>query len=253
MAMSTVLTVLGRYGRYPAPGGAGRGYLLSGPGGAVLIGCGGGVAGRLGYALAHPADLAAVVLADLRPDHVGDLAAVGSMAAGQVARGERRGLLPVYALSAPTEAWRRLQRPGVLDVRGVGPGDRIQVAGWSCAWTPTAHACPGAALRWVGPQRETLAITGLTEPTAEVREACAGVDILLAEADGPADELDEEWAAGMTSAEAAALAAACGARALLLSHLDGDADPRAALAAARGRFPAAALALEGRSYALGSA
>ena len=250
MATAATLTVLGRYGRYPAPGGAGRGYLLGGSGGAVLIGCGSGVAGRIGYALAQPSDLVAVVLPDLRPDHIGDLAAVGSMAADQAACGQRRGLLVVYAFVTPTEAWRHLHWPGVLDVRGVGPGDRIQVAGWSCTWTATAHTWPGAVLRWSGPEGETLACTGLTAPSIAVRDACAGVDVLLAEADGSVDELQEEWAGGLGPAQAGGLAASCGVRSLLLSHLDGAADARAALAAARAAFPPASLALEGRSYPL---
>ena len=252
MATVAAITVLGRHGRYPGPGGAGRGYLLAGPGGAVLIGCGSGVAGRLGYALAQPSDLAAVVLPDLRPDHIGDLAAIGCMAADQVARGERRGLLVVYALSSPAEAWRRLHWPGVLDVRGVGPGDRIQVAGWSCVWTATDHACPGAALRWSGPEGEALAFTGLTAPSPAVHEACAGVEVLLAEADGPGDELQEEWAGGLAPAQAGELAVTCGVRTLLLSHLDPAVEPGAAAAAARNSFSRAALALEGRSYPLGA-
>jgi ribonuclease BN (tRNA processing enzyme) len=255
---AATLTVLGRYGAYPAPGGACRGLLLEGAAAtdaapaqaraAVLVGCGSGVAGRLGYHLASPARLAAVLLPDLRPDHCSDLWAVGSLAAAATLRGERRGLLPVYAFGRPPELWQRLHRPGVADVRRFAAADAVRLCGWTFTFAALDHPWPTLAVRAEGPGGP-LALVGPGRPDDAVRALCAGATLLIVDVGGPRD-VDEGLDGGMAPGEAGALAAACGAKRLLLAHLDPGAPAEDALAEARAAFPAAALALEGRTYDL---
>jgi len=243
----TTLTVIGRCGAHPVPGGAGRGVLLQGGTAAVLLGCGSGVAARLAYHL--PAgEPGAVILPDLRPDHTCDLWTIGSAAAADTVAGRRRGLLPVYALGAPAADWAALQRPGVLDVRRFAPGDRFPVAGWTLGFAALDHAWPGAALR-AELGGAAVALVGCGGAPEAARALCAGVDLLIVDVGGPQTG-DEGLDGGMSAAAAGALAAEAGAAALLLTHLDPDDDPAALEAAARTRFPGARLALEGRTYPL---
>lgn len=246
-------TVLGRYGSHPAPGGAGRGLLLlAGDGGAaaVLVGCGSGVAGRLGYALRSLGDLAAVVLPDLRPDHACDLWSVGSAAAAAARGGRRRGLLPVYAYGRPPAAWTALHRPGVLDVRRFAAEDTVRAGGWTFRFAPLEHPWPTLALRAEHPGGGALGWVGPGRAGAEARALLAGVRLLLVDAGGPAED-DEGLDGGMAPEDAGALAAAAGALRLLLCHLDPDDAPAELLARARAAFPSSALALEGRTYEVG--
>lgn|GEM_PF-6746843 len=252
LAQPATLTVLGRYGAYPAPGGAGRGFLVdAGPvHGAVLVGCGSGVAGRLGFAAAAPTMPVAVVLPDLRPDHCSDLWTVGSMAAAAAAAGVRRGLLLVYAYPDPPDQWRRLQRPGVLDVRRFSCADTVRAGGWRFTFCPAAHPWPGASLRAEGPEGQTF---GLATPGAETPDLVGllvGVSLLVVDVGGPSGGLDEGMEGGMPAAAAGRLAAACGARRLLLSHLDPADDPSTLVAEARAAYPGCGIALEGRTYDL---
>ncbi len=248
MTAVPALTVLGRYGSHPAPGGAGRGYVLSGGPKAVLVGCGSGVAGRLGYPLAGAEDLGAVVLPDLRPDHCSDLWAVGSWSAVAALSGRRRGLLLVYAYGQPEAEWRRLHRPGVLDVRRFGPADTVSVEGWRLSFLSMEHPWPGLAVRIQGPGGG-CAIVGPGRLGPALAPFCAGVGLLVVEVGGPQAD-DEGLDGGMTPADAGRLAAAAGVRRCLLSHLDPADDPAGMLAEARSAFPDAALALEGRTYGL---
>jgi len=249
---TAALTVLGRYGSHPAPGGACRGYLLDAGGGLgqVLIGCGSGVAGRLAYHLPAPADLAAVLLPDLRPDHAADLWSIGSMAATAAAAGTRRGLLLTYAYQDPPEHWLRLQRPGVLDVRRFSSADTVNTAGWRCTFTPAAHLWPGACLRAEAADGASLGLVGPGAVTDELVNLLGGVALLVVEAGGANTGFDEGLDGGMSPDAAAGLAKACGAGRLLLSHLDPGEPAAAVLAEAVALLPTAALALEGRTYAL---
>lgn len=66
------LTVLGKYGPYPAAGGATSGYLVRSGKTAVLLDCGSGVLARLAQHLPLHA-LDAIVLSHLHFDHMADL------------------------------------------------------------------------------------------------------------------------------------------------------------------------------------
>lgn len=246
--MSATVTVLGRYGAFPAPGGAGRGLLLGG-GPPVLVGCGSGVAARLHHHLADPGVPEAVLLPDLRPDHCSDLWSVGSAAAAAARAGRRRGLLVTYAYGRPAAAWQALHRPGVLDVRRFAVGDAVRCGGWSFRFAELEHPWPTLAVRAEAPDGGVLALVGPGRPGPEAAGLCAGAGLLVVDVGGPRDD-DEGLDGGMEPAEAGALASRCGAGGLLLFHLHPPESPAAALAAAAAAFPGAALALEGRTYDL---
>lgn len=216
----------------------------------MLVGCGSGVAGQLAYSLVSDGRLAAVLLPDLRPDHCSDLWSVGGMMAAATQAGTRRGLLAVYAYQDPPEDWRRLQRPGVLDVRRFSVTDTVRTAGWRCTFAPCAHAWPGVAVRAEAPDGASFGLVSVGAPTADLVDLLRGVSLLVVEVGGPQTGFDEGLDGGMSPALAAGLAAGCGAVHLLLSHLDPGEDPAGLLRDAVGGFASTTLALEGRTYDL---
>lgn len=248
----TALTVIGRYGAWPAPGGAGRAYLVRSGNTALLCGCGSGTVAALGWSLAEWAALQAVLLPDLRPDHCADLWSLGSAAAWAAAAGERRGLLVVYAYGEPADRWKLLHRPAVLDVRRFGPEDTVPIGPLRCTFASVEHAWPGLAVHIQCADGVRLGFTGLGQPTAAMRQLLRGVDLLVAEVGGP--ELgDEGLDGGMAPEAAGALARELGVGRLLLSHLHPTDDAGQILEATRRAWPTAELALEGRTYAPSSA
>ena len=66
------LTILGKYGPYPAAGGACSGYLIEQGSTRVLIDCGNGVLSRL-QQVCKIKDLSAIVLSHLHSDHMADM------------------------------------------------------------------------------------------------------------------------------------------------------------------------------------
>ena len=242
--MTDSWTVVGAWGPFPAPGGALRGHLLRQTGaGALLVGCGSGVAGRLDYHVGAWGDLAAVLLPDLHPAHTADLHALGSLCLSLAQQKLRRGLLPTYAPMADA-AFGALARPGVLDPRGVGPGNESRVGGWHVRWGAAGRG--GMPLRLVGAAGQAAFLPAGAR-LAEQAAFVGGVGLLVVEcADPDGEGLPAD--ASATAEAAGRLAAAAGARALLLTHLDPAADAGAVLAAARATFAAAQVALEGRTY-----
>ena len=88
------LTVLGKYGPFPAPGGATSGYLIEQGDTRVLFDCGSGVLTRL-LAQCPLEQLDAVVLSHLHEDHVADMQVLAYP--GTVARGQAAAVLPHHA------------------------------------------------------------------------------------------------------------------------------------------------------------
>ena len=91
------LTVLGRYGPYPAPGGATSGYLVESGGTRLLLECGSGVVSNL-LRVCPATALAGVMLSHLHMDHAGDL---GVLRYALEAAGAQ---LPAVAPDAPEDA-----------------------------------------------------------------------------------------------------------------------------------------------------
>lgn len=242
--MSDSWTVVGHWGPYPAPGGALRGHLLRQTGaGELLVGCGSGVAARLDYHVGAWADLAAVLLPDLHPAHTADIQAVGSRCLRLARERVRRGLLPVYAPLADP-GFSGLSRPGVLDPRGVGPGDAMRAGAWDVHWGPAGHGA--LALRLSG-AAGTAAFVPQAAWTPDLASFLAGVGLMVVECGDPDGEANPEEA-GATARRAGELARAAGAQVLLLTHLDPATNPELLAAEARAAHPQAQVALEGRTY-----
>ena len=114
------LTVLGRHGPYPRPGGACSGYLIEDGATRVLVDCGSGVLSRL-LGILRPEELDAIVLSHLHFDHCSDLFVMRYALDQQERsrRGARSVRVPLYTPAEPFETRSRRSRPNAHSLRRI--------------------------------------------------------------------------------------------------------------------------------------
>ena len=233
------LMILGNNGPYPAPGGACSGYLLSSDSGEtnILIDCGTGVLARLMDCGALQ-KLDAVVLSHLHYDHMSDMLPLQYA----LQFNPRSKPLPVYAPQTP-EAVRALLEVPCFDL---WPAEDTAIGEMRVAFAPARHPVETNAVS-VECDGAKFVFTGDSNQDALVELFCAGADLLLA--DCGLSRADHSFTAPHYSAELCGqLAAATGAKRLLLTHLNPKYDPAALLDEARAAFPGAELAKPGAEY-----
>lgn len=204
------LTVVGCAGSFPGPDSAASAYLVQAEDGegrtwSVLLDLGNGAMGPL-QRLCDPAELDAVGLSHLHPDHMADVSSL------YVYLKYRPAGHP--AVHAPRESVPRRHRPlsvhgpfgtvsRLAQAYGLAPGesmsDQLAVHAWQpgravqvgpMTLTPVAveHPVPAYGVRVEGPaegdpgRRVTLAYTGDTDTCDGLDRLAADVDVLLAEA-----------------------------------------------------------------------
>lgn len=239
------LTVLGRDGPYPGPGGACSGYLLTGGDGPVLLDCGPGVLARLRQHL-DVVDLAAVFYSHYHPDHVSDhfVLRYALDVARRLGRG-RAEPLPVYAPARPASEAGRLPYKDVFAVQFLDADDRPRIAGFQVQLLVTDHPMYCLASCWTAGGRRFV-YSGDSGPGCadQLVRLSEGADLLLIEASLLASR-GQQAPGHLTALEAATIARRAGVRRLWLTHLLPENDPEQVLAEAREVFPGAELAQPG--------
>lgn len=230
------LTVLGCNGPYPAANGACSGYLLQDEGALVLVDCGCGVLPRL-CALLEPALLDCVMLSHLHYDHMSDMLPLLYRCA---ALGKR---LTVYLPPQDAPVRALLDNPA-FELRDLSLGARVGALAVTAL--PVRHPAPCYALRFEGVRGEAFCYTGDTNTCAPLVGFARGCDLLLADACFP-DALWDSRKPHLSARGAGELAAAAGAKGLLLTHFRPDIDTETLLRQAREVFPTARAAHPGLS------
>jgi len=215
------LTVLGRYGPYPRPGGACSGYLIEDGPTRVLIDCGAGVLSRL-MEHVHPVELDAVILSHLHFDHCSDLFVMRyALAQQDTEEGMEKRLVPLYMPDEPAEVRKAITTGALFDPHTVKSGDVIRIGTLTIEFTAMAHPVPTNGVRVTDESGASLFYTGDTTPYPGIEKAAAGADALLADAcfvdasqTGP----------HLNVKEACRLARDAGVKTLYLTHLWGKRD-----------------------------
>ncbi|NTU84170.1 MAG: MBL fold metallo-hydrolase [Chloroflexales bacterium] len=191
--------------------------VWAGPGGPLLVDAGGSTYERLLRAGVDPQGLAGVLVTHSHCDHINGLPGlIFSMRLGG-----REAPLPIYGLE-PTLAILRASIEAMRveyyvppEWRPVEAGDTLPLSeGWQIRTALTAHSRPCLALRFEAPAGgRALLYSADTEPCPAVQALAAGAQVLIHEATTP-----EPFAGHTSPRQAGAVAAAAGARRLVLVH-----------------------------------
>lgn len=242
------LTVLGRYGPYPAAGGACSGYLLTEGDTRLLVDCGAGVLSRLA-AYVPLEGITGIILSHLHSDHTSDFFVLRY--ALEVARlqGRRKDPLPVWAPAEPVEEFSRLAYRDIFSVNKVEEGRPLQIGAIRATPFAGRHSIP--SFGWLFTAGEaTLVYSGDTEYFPELVEKVRGANLFLCEATFTRAQLGQGARNHLAAGQAGEVARAAGVDGLLLTHLSPLQDPAQLLAEAAGVFPGVTLAEEGITYPL---
>jgi ribonuclease BN (tRNA processing enzyme) len=222
------LTVLGGSGAFPLPDVGCSGYLVEESGFRLLIDPGYGIAGEL-MRLLPVADLDAVYISHLHPDHCADLNPL--LRARAMADDPAATALPIYAPPDALEVVLALDRPGMLEaayeLHEFGIGDAWTIGPVRAQTRELPHYVPNAAIRLEG-SAGSIVYTGDGGPSPALVELAAGADLLLAEAthvDRPPEDdglLNDAVTVGRQATSA-------GVRELMLTHLWPGDDPAIAM------------------------
>lgn len=238
------LTVLGRHGPFPAPGGACSGYLLRAGQAALLLDLGPGTLSRL-LAIAPQLDLDCVILSHLHSDHISDMFVLRYALRQFAERGLRPTLpMPVIAPDEPKEEYRLLTASGVFDLASSADGLQLRIRDARIRLSRVTHPVPTYAVS-VEHEGKRFVYTGDTGARADLAELCYGADLLLADANFLDEENPGPSAPHLSAGQAGQLAADAWVKRLLCTHIRGAlCDTDRLIAQARRRFPGAELAEE---------
>ncbi|HEU5472401.1 MAG TPA: MBL fold metallo-hydrolase [Actinophytocola sp.] len=229
------LRVLGSTGGWPGPGRACSGYLLEAAGRKVLVDAGSGVLVEL-LRLATPAELDAVWISHLHPDHCADLPMLWHTLAYGTPRDRP---LPVLgptgwsaALAPMLDEPERLGR--IFTVVELTDGARHDFGPLTLRAVAMRHSLPTYGLR-ASCAGAILGYTADSAPCPAVTRLAEDADLFLCEAflstPGP-----PRFTSVSRPEDAGRAATLGGARRLVLTHLHPDADPGAAITRARTEF-----------------
>jgi ribonuclease BN (tRNA processing enzyme) len=219
------LTVLGSNGTYPTAGRPASGYLVSASGWNLVLDMGPGVYLSMLERVRRPD---AVVLSHVHPDHCVDLFAL--LAATRFGDPDGWGI-PVFAPPGLSDRFaaflavdpdHALHR--VFDFDTVGPGDRRRLGPFELEFGEASHPVP-AVITSVGAEGRRLVYSGDTGPGGDLERLASGCDLLLCEAASQGEPPPDRYPYHLYAGEVGVLAAAAGARRLIVTHLVPTLDP----------------------------
>lgn len=240
------LTVLGKYGTFPAPGGACSGYLIEHEGRKILLDCGNGVMSRL-QEICSINELEAIVISHLHDDHAGDLRILKYAVETKLAFGTMSERIKLYMPASPTEAVRDLDAPQSFDVSYVDEHMVLHMAGMRLSFCPMRHSVETYAVS-VESDSGRLVYSADTTYHEGLVQFAAGADLLLCEA--TIAEAGSVPIPHMTAAQAGLTALQAGCGRLLLTHFWCDEREEHCLEAARAVFPRTEAVAELQEYRL---
>lgn len=241
------LTVLGKYGPFPGPGGACSGYLLESGGVRLVLDMGNGTLSRL-FQQGGITNLSGILLSHLHSDHMGDMMVLRYALQQFRARGMDAPIpLPVAAPAEPEQEYRQLSACGTYDLMPIADGMTLRFGNLAVKFQRMIHPVPSYSMDITDGTRR-LFYTGDTGYFPELPGLCRGADMLLADCGLLHGEKTTAIAPHLTAREAGELARDAGAGQLLCSHIWGGYEDEAVLAEARLAFPAAQAAKELHTY-----
>lgn len=251
------LTAIGTSGSFPGPGNPASSYLLTTDGPApahVVLDMGSGALGGL-QRYVDPAEIDAVVLSHLHPDHCLDLTGL-YVARSYDPRFFTQGLtmpaLPVFGpagtaerlhaaydvlpgASPAADSWHATDLSSVFTFSTLSAGTAFDAAGLECRAFLVNHPVEAYAVRIRSASGRTLCYSGDTDVCDEIVEAARGADVFLCEA-AFQEGRDEARDIHLTGRRAGIVAREAGVARLVLTHIPPWTDPQVVAAEAAAEF-----------------
>ncbi|MBQ3574206.1 MAG: MBL fold metallo-hydrolase [Clostridia bacterium] len=204
------LYILGNNGPFPAANGVCSSYLLSSDSGNthIIIDCGTGALKAIPGAVGFD-KIDAVILSHLHFDHMSDM-----LPMQYALQFNQRSPLPVYAPATPEKVRALLDAPCFE----LHPMENIQIGEMQISFLPVRHPVETYALK-VECDGKTFVYTGDTNEIDTLDSFAEGADMLLADA-GLSEADWKEVSPHLSAGGCGRLAARCGAKELLLTHLN---------------------------------
>lgn len=246
------LVILGSCGGYPGPDRSCSGYLVEFGRNRLWIDAGSGTLARL-LRYCPLSELTSVWLTHLHPDHWTDIPlAIHALALGAA---ERATPLAIYgppgwvdAVGTPVQ-WRLADPEPVFEPRELGDGMVVDLGGAAVEAVAVEHSVETYALR-VCTERVTLAYSADSASCPALLRVAREADLFLCEAGTMADFSPLH----LNPRQAGEVAAAAGARRLVLTHLRPSVAPEQAIRLARETYPRKVdIATEGAEFEIGAA
>ena len=242
------LTVLGRYGPFPAAGGACSGYLIETDDVTIVVELGSGVLSRL---LEYKPDLSVdcIFLSHLHSDHMSDMLVL-RYALQQLSACGRNVPLPLHVVTPmePELEYRQLAASCVFNIVSAYDGLRVKFGGLTVSLHQVVHPTLTFAMD-IECGGKRIFYTGDTGWLDELVTLCAGADVLLADTCFLTPDKTTPASAHLTAREAAELARAGGVQRLICTHIwSGGYTDEMILAEATPVFPNTLVAEERHEY-----
>lgn len=244
------LIILGCYGPYTPAGGACSGYLLEHEGRYILLDCGNGVLSKLQYHIKIES-LDAVFISHLHSDHISDLFIMRYALQMDMELGRRNKPLKLFAPDEPASEFERLPYKDVFAVETLYEGKSVDLASLNFTFMKTVHPIDCCAIKVELGAGKTFLFSGDTVYFPELISFARNTSLFLCEANYLQEDLVKGAPPNHLSAfQAGEIAQKAGVQRLLLTHLPPHRECNMYLAEARMNFPDAALAEEGKVYAI---
>ena len=235
------LTVLGKYGPYPAAGGATSGYLLKTGNTNLLLDCGSGVLSRL---LGHISleQLDAIVISHLHSDHFLDLFILR-----YAMQFTKLPSLKVFLPNQPSAEYDMLKGGGTFELITVHDGMRIKLGDAELEFWEMTHPVPSFGVQASASGRK-LAYSGDTNLNPRLTNFFSGVDAALVDAGLMSYDKTGPAAPHLTAKEIGEIFAKIPCPQLLLTHISPRVTDEQVEEEVRQGCPTALAVKEGTTY-----
>jgi ribonuclease BN (tRNA processing enzyme) len=241
------VTVLGKYGPFPAALGACSGYLLQEGKTKVLIECGNGVLSRL-QQICTIDELDAIVISHLHSDHMSDMMVLRYALDIWNARGLRETRpIPVYVSQNPREEYDRLFYKNVFEVVPIHDGMQLKIDDLSFYFQEMTHPVQSFGIG-ISSGDKKVVYTGDTNYNDRIESFATGADLFIADAGLLEKDKTGQNAPHLTAREVGLIASKAQVKQLMLTHLWPGYGEREVLEEAVANYPSAFIAQEMREY-----
>ena len=210
------ITVLGKFGPYPGPGGACSGYLFKSDEAKILLDCGNGTLSRLQQIIHSFEDLDLIILTHLHSDHISDAMVLRYAIGINKMNGTNKKSIPLYAPSTPDEDFEKLQFQNAFQLKKIEENMQFSFKDCSIEFKPMNHPIPCYGLE-IKAGGKKFVYSGDTRYCEAIVDLCKDADLFLCES-GVLEKDKTATTAHLSAREAGEIAKKSDVKKLLLTH-----------------------------------